>query len=180
MIKPAERGRNLWAKRVFNRRDGRVWAGAPCVQARRFSVRFTRYSGTLQGMIRIVRPFQLLTVLMLLLSGLLQPLSAARGLTCAREEGPADVAQQVHASNVTSTASSGILPPAAAVDGDHDPHESQPDHPRTPSAPCGTAAIPEERVTPSPAAAACQIVVRGDQLPASPLTTSLFRPPRLS
>jgi hypothetical protein len=131
-------------------------------------------------MIRIVRPIRLLAVLLVLLSGLLQPLAAAQASTCVREHGQALVGQQVHGSTMTAAARTGLSAPSVSLNDDHQTHEPLPDSPVTASAPCGTAAIAEEHITSCQTGSFRQLVIRGDQFPATPPTESLFRPPRPS
>lgn len=125
----------------------------------------------------IVRRTHLLTALVLLLSGLLQPLAAAQGVTCARKHAPAQEAPVRAALDGSTSASYG----SGVVSSPHQ-HDSipQPDAAGAPSASCGVAAIPSEQRLSSPVVTARQRLHVGDLPPASLLIQSLFRPPRLS
>jgi hypothetical protein len=130
-------------------------------------------------MIGIVRRVNLVSALALLLSGLLQPLAAAQGMTCARTHAPAQEAPQAAAETVEG---SPILPDGShAISAPHQ-HTSfpQPDAIVPSSARCAVAAIASEQRLPSPAVAARQLLSRGDLPAASLFVESLFRPPRLS
>jgi hypothetical protein len=132
-------------------------------------------------MIRVVRRVQLLTVLVLLLTGLLQSLASAQGVTCTRSHAPADAERQVHGSSIVDGRPADAGAPLAAADTDHHhSHAPQPADARAPSAPCGTAIVPAERSTPSLHAVARPLLPWDDQVPARLLTGPLFRPPRLS
>ena len=132
-------------------------------------------------MIRIVRRVQALTVLVLLLSGLLQPIAAARGVTCFRTHAPAGAVQQARGSTLEAGSAADVVTSSGVVDGDHrHSRDSRPEDPRAPSAPCGVAAVPGDPGTLSHTAVARQLALRGDQIPASVLPEPLFRPPRLS
>jgi hypothetical protein len=115
----------------------------------------------------------LLTVLVLLLSGLFQSLAVAQGVTCARTHAPVQAAEQPSGSDAADG------PRAVSVEHAHDP-APQPDEPGVPAAPCGVAAIPSERSHSSPVTTARHLLPPGDLPPASLLIQSLFRPPRLS
>lgn len=126
-------------------------------------------------MIGTVRRIHLLTALALLLSGLLQPLAAAQGVTCTRTHAPAQEAGHVVDGSASESEGSRVVPT---------PHQHdsipQPDAAGAPSAPCGVASIPSEQRLFSPAVQARQLLPAGDLPPASLLIQSLFRPPRLS
>jgi len=132
-------------------------------------------------MIRTVRRVQLLTVLALLLSGLLQPLAAAYGLTCAPPALVAEATQPVHD---TATDLGSLGGPDASViwlTGAHDhstiplPHASA-----ASTAPCGVAGLLEQPAPLLDSPEARPLLSRDDLPPASALLQSLFRPPRLS
>lgn len=127
----------------------------------------------------IVRRINLLTALALLLSGLLQPLAAAQGVTCTRTHAPSHQAPQPAGSTIDGfegdSGGTRILSSPHA-------HESMP-HPEAASAsagPCGVSAFVSEQRLPLPAATARPVLYGADLPPASPHLQSLFRPPRLS
>jgi hypothetical protein len=128
----------------------------------------------LEGMIRTVRPLQLLASLALLLAGLLQPLAAAQGPTCARTHPSADVVQQA------GSAVEGVALRDAVADRDALPNPLQPQHAGAASAACSTAAVAAERGTLPRTTTARHLLPSGDLAPAGLLLQSLFRPPRLS
>ena len=131
-------------------------------------------------MSRIGRPVNRLAVLVLLLTGLLQSLASAQGMTCARTHSPAHVAEQPVGPAVDDAVSASEGQHPLAIEHAHSTIP-QPDAAGVPSALCGTAAVlPAERRLPSPAAMARHLLPPGDLPPASFLVPSLFRPPRLS
>lgn len=132
-------------------------------------------------MLQSVRRAQLLTVLMLLLSGLLQPLSAARGLACAQVRPAARTPVHVHPTALRDAPVVGSDVHPSSLTQAHD-HSAFPlaDSPAAPSAPCGVAAHPEH---PAPFVlfTEAHTLRSHDELPlASSLLRSLFRPPRPS
>jgi hypothetical protein len=130
-------------------------------------------------MIAAVHRINLLTVLVLLVSGLLQPLAAAQGVMCGRTHAPAQAAQRSADPTVGFVASMADGPRDSSIDHQHS-SIPQPDETSAPSVPCGVAALPAERSMPSPNTRARHLLPAGDLPPASLLIQSLFRPPRLS
>lgn len=130
-------------------------------------------------MIGTVRRIQLLTTLVLLLSGLLQSLAVAQGVTCARAHAPSQAAEQPSGPEVDVVADVAGGPRAASVEHAHDP-APQSEALGIPAAPCGVAAPSPEQSHSSPVATARHLLPPGDLPPASLLIQSLFRPPRLS
>ena len=121
----------------------------------------------------------LLTVLVLLLSGLLQPLAVAQGVTCARSHASGQAAEQPSGPGSDDGVGAADASRAVSIEHTHDP-APQPDEPGVPAGPCGVAALPAERSQSSPVTTARHLLPPGDLPPASLLVQSLFRPPRLS
>ena len=118
-------------------------------------------------------------MLALLLSGLLQPLSAAHGLRCARSEVAASGTQVDDSRDQVGATHVAVLLDAAIGEHQHAPDPGA-DATLPPGAPCSPAAVPAERSALLHTFVPRTLLSPGDLPPASLLTRSLFRPPRLS
>lgn len=121
----------------------------------------------------------MLTVLALILSGLLQPLTVAQGKVCHRMHASTASAQQARGGALDPQRSA--APESAETGRDHrHPTDSAPGGSASEAAPCAVAALPAERRPTQPSLRARSVLPTPDSLLARLLVQSFFRPPRLS